>query len=86
MIWLLCTHYRNRVKGNSSASFASLVHVSFASPTAVARLRSLSHSVSEIIGESMSVRYVMVFDQFEVSLTKDMPISIAQKHPATFDA
>jgi hypothetical protein len=51
MLWLLCSQYRNRVKSNSSSSYASLVHVSFASPTAVARLRSLSHSVSEIIGE-----------------------------------
>jgi hypothetical protein len=59
--------YRNRVKGNSSASSASLVHVSFASPTAVARLRSLSHSVSEIIGECSICHCVFV--QFDLSLT-----------------
>jgi hypothetical protein len=66
MLWLLYTHYRNRVKGNSSASFASLVHVSFASPTAVAHLRSLSHSVSEIIGE-FSICILFVWSVHDVS-------------------
>jgi hypothetical protein len=51
MAFVFAFVFCNRVKGNSSSSYASLVHVSFASPTAVAHLRSLSHSVSEIIGE-----------------------------------